>query len=167
MMAVSAIAFVWFVGYIETFAFNETLGRIPPFDHESPFVWLQVGRQSVVPLILYAALILLTVWAGKFVLSALRLSRRVDQLLTSGEKRSRHLSSRLGFNDPLRFAQACAALGIVAIAIVGWRYSSVLAAVMTRSIDTMPMERVLPLQPGHRADITNFRVVMTGLILAF
>jgi predicted Ser/Thr protein kinase len=166
-MAASILAFVWFLGYLETLAFNETLGRLPPFDHESPLVWLQVGRQSVVPLIVYSVLILLIVWASKFVLAALRLSRRVDQLLTSGEKRTKALSSRLGFDDPLRFAQACAAVGIVAIGIASWRYFGVLKAVMIRNIGTVPLEWIIPLQPGHREDITNYRVVMTALILVF
>ena len=121
----------------------------------------------MVPLIVYAALILLAVWASKFALSALRLSRRVDELLTSGEKRTRDLSTRLGFNDPLRFAQACAAFGIVALGIVWWRYARVLDAVMTRTISTTPLERMLPLQPGHREDTTNYRVVMTALMLVF
>ncbi len=162
-----AIASVWYLGYLETLAFNETLGRVAPFDRESPLIWLQVGRQSVVPLLVYAVLILLAVWAGKFALSALRLSRRVDELLTSGEKRTRDLSSRLGFNDPLRFAQACAAFGIVAIGIVCWRYSRVIDAIMTRSISTVPLERMLPLQPGHREDTTSYRVVLSALMLTF
>ena len=161
------IAVVWFIGYLETVSFNTTLGRIPPFDHESPKVWLDVGRESVVPLIVYAALILLAVWAGRFALAAMRLSHRVDKLLTSGEKRTRALSSRLGFDDPLRFAQACAAFGILALGIVFWRYFKVLQAVMQTSINNVALERFLPLQPGHRDDVTNFRIVMTGLILAF
>ena len=163
----TAIAVVWFLGYLETYWFNETLGRTYPFDRESPLVWLTFGRKSVVPLIVYAALILLAVWAGKFALSALRLSRRVDELLTSGEKRSRDLSSRLGFNDPLRFAQACAAFGIVALGLVWWRYRPVIDAIMTRSISTMPVERMLPLRPGYRGDTNNFRIVMTALMMAF
>ena len=163
----AAVAFVWFLGYEETYWFNETLGRTPPFDHESPIVWLTTGRQSVVPLMVYAALILLALWAAKFGLSALRLSRRVDELITTGERRTRDLSSRLGFNDPLRFAQACAALGIVALGIVSWRYGRVLEAVMTRSISTVPLDRILPLRPGHREDTTSYRVVISALMLAF
>ena len=125
-----AFAVIWFIGYLETVSYNETLGRVAPFNHESPIVWLQYGQKSVVPLIVYAVLILLAVWAGKFALSALRLSRRVDELLTSGERRTRDLSTRLGFNDPLRFAQACAAFGIIAIGAVIWRYHNVLEAMM-------------------------------------
>jgi hypothetical protein len=161
------ILFVWFLGYLETAMFNITLGRTAPFDHESPMVWLDVGRQAVVPLFVYAFLIVFALWAGKFALSALRLSRRVDQLLTSGEKRTRDLSSRLGFNDPLRFAQACAAFGVVALGIVWWRYRNVLEAVMTHTISTMPLERTLPLQAGHREDTTSYRVAMAALILSF
>src|SRR5436190_1011403 len=97
-------AVVWFIGYLETASLNLTLGRAAPFDHESPLVWLKAGRQSVVPLIIYATLILVAAWAGRFALSALRLSRRVDELVTSGERHTKALSSRLGFNDPLRFA---------------------------------------------------------------
>src|SRR5262249_33765835 len=96
-----------------------------------------------------------------------RLSRRVDELLTSGERRTKALSSRLGFNDPLRFAQACAAVGIVAIGIVFWRYNAVIQAVMTTSISIAPLERFLPLRPGHRDDVGTFRIVMTALILIF
>ncbi|HUK34975.1 MAG TPA: protein kinase, partial [Vicinamibacterales bacterium] len=161
------VLFVWFLGYLETGLFNETLGRTAPFDRESPWVWLQVGRQSIVPVFVYASLLLFALWAGKFALSALRLSRRVDQLLTSGEKRTRDLSSRLGFDDPLRFAQACAAFGIIALGAVFWRYSDVVNAFMTHNISTMPLERVLPLQPGHRDDTTDYRVVLTILMLVF
>jgi predicted Ser/Thr protein kinase len=164
---VAAIAFVWFLGYQETYWFNDILGRTAPFDHESPLEWLRVGRQSVVPLLVYASLILLAVWAGKFALSALRLSKRVDELLTSGERRTRDLSSRLGFNDPLRFAQACAAFGAIALGIVWWRYANVLAAAMSLTINTQPMERLLPLQPGHREDVEHYRLVMTVLMLMF
>ena len=162
-----AFAVIWFIGYLETVSYNETLGRVAPFNHESPIVWLQYGQKSVVPLIVYAVLILLAVWAGKFALSALRLSRRVDELLTSGERRTRDLSTRLGFNDPLRFAQACAAFGIIAIGAVIWRYHNVLQAVMIPSISIAPLERFVALQPGHREDVTNFRIVMTALILVF
>jgi len=163
----TTIAVVWFIGYLETVSFNETLGRTPPFDHESPLVWLRVGRQSIVPLVVYAGVILLAVWAGKFALSALRLSRRVDELLTSGERRTKALSSRLGFNDPLRFAQACAAFGIIAIVVVIWRYFAVIQAVMIPSISIAPLDLFLPLRPGHREQVASFRVVMTALILIF
>ena len=165
----TAIAAVWFIGYLETVSYNETLGRIAPFNKESPFVWLDFGRKSVVPLIVYAVLILLAVRAGKFALSALRLSRRVDELYTSGERRTKALSSRLGFDDPLRFAQACAAFGIIAIGIVVWRYHDVIQAVMITSISVAPLERFAALraQAGHRDDVTHFRVAMTALILIF
>jgi predicted Ser/Thr protein kinase len=163
----TAVAVIWFIGYLETALFNETLGRAYPFDRESPMEWLKVGRQSIVPLLFYATLILLVLWAAKFALSAMRLSRRFDQLLTTGEKRTRALSSRLGFDDPLRFAQACAAFGLVALGIVFWRYHGVVDAFMTRSISTMPLERVLPLQTGHRDDTASYRVVLTALMLTF
>jgi len=38
---------------------------------------------------------------------------------------------------------------------------------MTRNISTMPLERILPLQAGHRKDTTSYRVVMAALILSF
>jgi serine/threonine protein kinase len=166
-IAAIAVAFVWFLGYIETSWFNDILGRTPPFSHESPIQWLFVGQKSIVPLLIYAALILLAVWSAKFALSALRLSRRVDELLTSGERRTRDLSTRLGFNDPLRFAQACVAFGAVALGIVWWRYSHVILAITSLTIDTQPLERLVPLQPGHRNDVERYRLVMTVLMLMF
>jgi hypothetical protein len=166
-IVVLLVAFVGFVGYLETALFNETLGRTAPFDSESPGVWFQVGRQALVPLGVYALAILLALWAARFGLSVLRLSSHVDQLLTTGAKRTRRLTSRLRLDDPLSLAQACVALGIVALTVVYWRYANVIDAVFTRSISTLPIERMIPLRPGHRDDTTNYRFVMTILILMF
>jgi hypothetical protein len=166
-IAVMVVAFVGFVGYLETAWFNEMLGRTAPFDSESPGVWFQVGRQALVPLGVYAVLILLALWAARFALSVLRLSSHVDQILTTSAKRTKRLTSRLRLDDPLSFAQACVGFGIVALIFVWWRYSHVIGAVFTRSISTLPIERILPLRPGHREDTTDFRFVMTILILAF
>ena len=161
------LLFIGVLGYIETAWFNMTLGRSEPFDRESPYTWFQVGRQSVVPVAIYAVLILLALWAAKFVVSALRLSHRVDHILTTGEKRTKALTFRLGFDDPLGFAQACAAFGVLGLGIVLWRYWRVINAVMVNSISTWPIEAILPLRPGYRDDTENYRFVMTALILTF
>src|SRR5262249_7284175 len=80
------------LGYLETTAFNTTLGRTPPYDRESPLVWVQVGLQSLFLPTLYFAAFFIVLWAAKFVVRTLRLSRSVDQLLTDGATRTNSLS---------------------------------------------------------------------------
>ena len=106
------------LGYMQTCAFNALLGRTPPFDRESPAVWVQSGLQSLFLPTLYFVGFFVVLWGTRFVLRVLRLSRKVDHLMTDGATKTVSLSRRLGLDDPAVFGQAVAGVGLIAFAVV-------------------------------------------------
>jgi len=166
-IVVSVPMAVLFLGFIETAAFNHTLGRTAPFDRESPSVWFEVGVRSLVWPIVECIAIVLAVWGLKFGLRVLSLSHTVDTLLTTSRTRGRRLTTRLGLDDPAILAQAASALGLVVLVGVAWRYWDVINAWTTFTISSEPSDRLLPLQPGHRDDLERYRVVLNLLLFVF
>jgi len=164
-----AAAGVTALGYMETTAFNLTLGRTPPFDRESPSAWLLSGMQSLFLPALYLIAIFIALWAVRFTVRVLSLSRGIDQLLTDGVTRTTRLSLRLGLNDPAAFGQAVAGVGIVALAALVTRFWPFMRAWGTLSISTRPAGQFVLLQSTGqgRIDAQWFKFLLVVLIFGF
>jgi serine/threonine protein kinase len=168
MVVACVLVGVTVLGYLETTAFNTTLGRTPPYDRESPLVWVQVGLQSLFLPTLYFAAFFIVMWAAKFVVRTLRLSRSVDQLLTDGATRTNSLSLKLGLDDPKVFGQAVAVAGFVALAVVFYRFLPFMRAWMTVSIGQRPASDFLLLQSGApRISAYWYKTLLMVLLFVF
>ncbi len=169
VITVSVLAGVTVLGYIETAAFNSTLGRIAPFDRESPAVWLKIGAQSLVLPVVYTVLFFIALVVVRFVVRLLRLSRGVDHLLNTSATRTSQLTSRVGLDDPLVLGQAVAGGGAIVLAVLLWHFWPFILAWGTQSISTQPAQRFLPLQPIGEARLNAqlYRLSLAVLIFVF
>jgi tRNA A-37 threonylcarbamoyl transferase component Bud32 len=168
-LALVAVVGLTFLGYIVTLGFNLTLERVPPFDRESPLVWLQYGVRALVVPAVYTVLVFIAIAAIRFVIRVLSLSRGIEHLLTTSITRTSRLSSRLGLDDPAVLSQAVAGLGIVALGLALHHFWPFILAYGTRTISTQPTERFLPLQPrgASRLDAQLYRFVFTLFVFGF
>jgi serine/threonine protein kinase len=154
------------VGFIETQAFNLSLGRVAPFNQETPLAWLEYGlRSSFLPALYFVAL-LVFVRAVRFGVRVLSLSKGIDHLLTTGLARTNRLGSKLQLDDPSGLAQAVAMAGVVLIVVLVVRFYPFIHAFMTFSISTRPLELFQPLQPAGQAriDAQWYRFLLTLLV---
>jgi serine/threonine protein kinase len=154
------------LGFLTTTWFNTTLERARPFSNESPVVWLEMGYRSVFPLALGAGAVFFVIWALRFVVRMLRLSRRVDLLVTTGRTQTRQLSMRLSLSDPSVLGQAFSLIGLIALALIIWRFQNVLLAVILNFNRNPNAEALLgPLRPDNTADMRWYRLALDMLIL--
>jgi hypothetical protein len=155
------------LGFLTTAAFNLTVGRSAPFDRESPTVWIVMGLRSLVTPTLYIMAMLLVVWAARFGLRVLSLSRRIDGVLRGCEAGFKRLTARLNLDDPVVFAQAVATFGVIALAAILWRFSDVLRAAVAFTISNASAETLRPLRLDlHRMGPSLYRAALDLLALA-
>ncbi|HUR20457.1 MAG TPA: serine/threonine-protein kinase, partial [Vicinamibacterales bacterium] len=164
LVAVPAMVLVF--GFFTTAAYNFTTGRVTPFNRESWTVWVEMGVRSLVTPLLYIGLMLLVAIAMRFVVRVLSLSQAFERLVGRADSSLKKVSARLSLDDPQIFAQAVAALGVVALAAIIWRFSAVLLACASATISDVPAARLLPLQWGaNRVDPSLFRAALDALVL--
>jgi hypothetical protein len=144
-----AAAFVTFLGYWETFGFNNSLGRLgTPFDDTSQASWFLWGRRSLLLPTINVLLIFFIYWAVRGVIRLLRVSKHVDTMLKTGATQTHRLESRLNLQDPSVLGQAVALVGGLLLVAILWRFHSFIVAATTQSIDNHAADYFLPLKPG-------------------
>jgi hypothetical protein len=156
------------LGGITTAAFNVQLRRNAPFDAEPVTAWLVLGLRSLLVPSLFLVALLIVVWAVRFALRVLSLSKRVDHLLTTSRSQTRRLSSRLGLSHPAVIAQGVATVGVVALGGIVWGFRDVILAYATfLPIAPEIRDRVRPLLPNNTAKVEVYRLCLGVLILFF
>jgi len=170
-LAVSAAAVpvvVGFIGFVTNTAYNVELDRPAGFGDEPVRMWLSLGFGSLLtPVLVYIVPSLVGLWALRFLFRLLRLSNRVEQLVTSSKTQGERLGVRLGLRDPVVLGQAVAACGLVALAAILWFCWDVLNAVTIVAPVKPDLARVtLPLVLGHNARAHDYRMLLTLLVLA-
>ncbi len=144
-VAVLVAAGLTFLGFLESAAFNFTLGRVAPFDQEPPTAWMKFGLNAIVVPTVYLIGLFLVVAAVRFGVRVLSLSQGIDHLLTTGAARTTRLGSRLGLDDPVVLGQAVAGVGVIVLAALVLHFWPFMAAWGSESISTKPAEQFLPL----------------------
>ena len=155
------------VGFLTSAWFNHALGRVAPFSDESPTVWLVMGLRSLLTPVVRLAGVLLAIWAIRFVVRILSLSRRMDSLLTNTRSQSQQLSERLKFDDPAVIAQAVAGVGLIALGFVAYLFADVLTATATYYSTAPDITAQSALLFLHRSRVANFRLVLDVFIFIF
>jgi serine/threonine protein kinase len=139
------------LGGLETSSFNAMLGRTGTrFDTESPTMWLVWGERSLLVPIIYFLLIFLVFSGARFMVRMLSRSKTVDGLLNTGLTRTTRLESRFNLHNPKVFGLAVSLAGMALLSTIFWYYWPFILAWGTRSIDTDPAQRFLPLRPTGR-----------------
>ncbi len=168
-VAVLVAAAITALGFVQTAAFNATLGRVAPFDQEPRVTWVKLGVQSLVLPSVYLLGIFIAVWSARFIVRVLSLSRGIDHLLTNGATQTTRLKLRLGLDDPIVLGQAVAGVGVIMLATLIWSFYPFMRAVASTSISTKPAEQFLLLQPEGRGriDAQWYVFFLTVLIFGF
>ena len=168
--AIAAVTFlgVTLLGFLETAAFNLTLGRTEPFNQESPRVWVEFGFRAIVLPLFLLITIFIAVAATRFATRVLSLSRGIERLLTTSASRTARLSARLGLDDPTVLGQAVVGIGAILMGMVIWRFWPFMRAWGSSSISTQPAEQFFPLRPGRaRLDAQLYVYALTALMFFF
>jgi hypothetical protein len=127
-----------------------------------------MGFRSLLAPGLVIGVVLFGLTGMRFIVRVLSLSPRVDSLLTASRTQTIRLSSKLNFDSPTVIGQAVAAVGVLALGLVFWRFQDLLRAVSTLvSTDRNLMLRVAFLRPHHLEDAGMYRVVLQMLLLFF
>jgi hypothetical protein len=113
---------------------------------------------------IYVVAALTAVAAFKFLLRVLTLFPSAGKLLVRERARFTALAARLRLDDPVVLAQALATIGIVAIALVFWRFRDLIRAV-AGFINSSPPDWFAALSPRN-ADRGYYRIAFTLLTLA-
>jgi hypothetical protein len=161
-------AFVWTVGKISSAGYNNTLERAGAFASERPvddFIW---GAKSLVAPFVYASLAILVVWAARFAIRIVALWAPAERRFAFLNRQARTAAERLALADPIVLAQGLASLGLVALAIVSWRFNRLMLA-WGATISTGPADagRLWPLSPGNETERVLYRAGLTVLLLLF
>jgi len=166
----AAAASVALLGFIETAAFNSTLGRTAPFDRESPAIAIEMGFRGLVVPAVWSVVFFIAYATLRFVIRVMSLSPGVEHLLTTSVMRTTRFSERLGLDDPSVMSQAVAGVGVLLMALLFWRYWTFIAAWAGASINRLPAEWYAPLKPGKgqgRLDAQTYRIAFSAAIVLF
>jgi Protein kinase domain len=167
-VAIAAVAVpiaLWSLGRLSSAAFNATLGRFGTFAAEPIQTHMVVGIRSLVAPAVYAALVLMLLWAVPFLLKLLALISPMARTMDTVTGRWNALSARLGLNEPIALAQALSTLGACAVVGVAWKFSTLIDALVS-NISTAPAELVWRLGPANIDEKVLYRAVLTVLFLA-
>ncbi|HEY7292210.1 MAG TPA: serine/threonine-protein kinase [Vicinamibacterales bacterium] len=136
------------LGEFKTLAFNNNFGRTGPFSRfgieswSSLLLWGVAGNASK---ILTMIVITFIVLAARALFRALELFEPIGRLTAPVRRACRNASRRVGLDDPIVFAQAIAALGVLLMIAVAWRHQDLMNA-WTVSFNSAPIERLLPMR---------------------
>jgi serine/threonine protein kinase len=161
-----APAVLWCLGRLSSAAYNNTLERTGLFAWEPPQAYVVWGARSIVAPCVYAALAVISVWALRFLIRLASMSTPLASMLDAAERKLQHIAKRLALDDPIVFAQGLAALGVVALSVVVWRFSALIHA-WGAHISTTPAEELWPLSPANEDEKLLYRAALTLLFLAF
>ena len=157
---------LWSLGRLSSAAFNATFGRFDAFAAEPIQTHLVVGVRSLVAPAVYAGLVLIVLWAAPFLLKLLALISPMARTMDTVTGRWNALTARLGLNEPIALAQALSTLGACAVAGVYWKFSTLIAALVS-NISTAPADLVWRLGPANIDEKVLYRATLTVLFLAF
>jgi serine/threonine protein kinase len=157
---------LWSLGRLSSAAFNATMGRFGPFAADPAQAHLVLGIRSLVGPAVYAALVLMALWAVPFLFRVLALISPVARTVDTVTGRWNALTARLGLNEPIALAQALSVLGVCAIAGVIWKFSPLIDALVS-NIGIAPASVVWRLSPANSDEKVLYRAVLTVLFLAF
>ncbi len=169
VVAAVAFAVTTALGYIESFGFNQTLGRVAPFNGDSFATWVEMGLRAFVTPLVYMIAVFVVLAAVRFFVRLLSLSRGIEHLLTTGATHTARFGARLGLNDPLVLGQAVAGLGLIALVVAVWAFYPFLSGVASVSISDFPAQKYSALQPANSTRHFYrfiFTVLTAGLSLA-
>jgi predicted Ser/Thr protein kinase len=155
---------VWVLGALCSAAFDISLGRSGPFAAEGALAYLVWGLNSVVAPLVQVALAIIALWTAGFVLRLVAMWSPAGRRISGLQRRFRDVAERIGLNDPSVFAQALTACGIAAIALVFWRFNTLMAA-WTTFISTKTIVNLAPLAPGNTDEMVMYRATLTILLL--
>jgi serine/threonine-protein kinase len=164
--ALVVVAAIWLLGFLNSAAYNQTLGRGSEFAGESMLEWLIWGVRALIGPALYVALALIVyrvgrgVWRGmvRFVGPARFAAAAVRTRMSAA-------AQAMGFSSRTVRAQWLVGLHLIATIVVCWLFSPLIMA-CTAFLSTAPAWTLAELRPDNDAHI-YYRAVWSVLLLVF
>ncbi len=165
-VALGTVVLFLFLGFINSTAFNVTLGRGAGFVSETAVDWFIWGLRSLVAPVVFMILIAaLTLCATLLFRVALRLFAPVRRLAAVLQLRFETILARLGLDRTAVLAQGLFLGGCLALGVVGWMFSDLISAATT-PIAEVSTEIVGPLRPENGPRHIAYRLALDALLLA-
>lgn len=159
-----ALVALTFLGFVTSAALNVLLERDARFVDESPLEWPVWGMRAILGPVIYMGVMLVLAilirWVGGWMSTAVRRLIRVrPPTIPAG------LAERVDPNVPARLG---AILGVAALILIGWQFSGLLAAVMSKISIAAPAA-FAPLAPDNGLERVLYRrsLEATMLIVGF
>jgi serine/threonine-protein kinase len=147
------------LGFAMAATFNLTLGRRGGFSHDTAWDWLKYGIQSLVPVVVYAALTLIAVFTVRAVW---RIARPDGGPPRRGTGRS---TSRFSPDAPVSAAQGLLVLQLAALLLIIWTFADVLNAV-AKFADVADRQTLSVLNETNYTPILYRQVLTVILVLS-
>jgi hypothetical protein len=154
------------LGFITTATFNLTTQRSAEFATEPWYGVLIWGLRSAVAPAIYMSATAIVVAALAFVIRVLHLVPSISRPLTEIRTRTDRFATTIRLDDPLVLAQGVAALAVLALSLVLWRYRDLINA-WSSTISTVDDGVLRPLSPENVSAQAVYGVVLDVLILGF
>jgi serine/threonine protein kinase len=156
----------WALGRVMSEAYNITLERTGAFAWDPVQVHMDLGRRSIVAPIVYATLATASLWLARFSLRVIELSDHAHRKFRGAAIRLRTISHRLALDEPVVLAQGLSTLGLLALALVFWRFHALVRA-WSSPVSTARPGDLWPLSPDNESEKVLYRAVLTVLLLIF
>ena len=154
------------VGLAATTGFNLTFSLQGPFAAESWQTIVLWGLKAIGPSLVFmlvTAVVMLTI---RFVMRVAMLLPPVSRLAGRLAAQADKLNTQINLKDPAVLAQALAALGLLAVGMMLWTHSALIAA-WANYVSTASIEKLTPLAPANVAERNAYRIELDVLVLAF
>jgi len=165
-IALGTVVLLLFFGFINSMAFNVTLGRGGGFVSETPVDWFIWGIRSLVAPVVYMVGVAAAFMIGAFVFRLiLRFSSPARRLVSALQVRFSSVLTRLGLDQPAHLAQGLFLAGCLALGAIGWMFFDVIRAATT-PIAEVGSEIIEPLRPENATRHVSYGRALDLVILA-
>lgn len=162
---VSIVAAVWLLGFLNSVAYDQTLGRSGEFSGESMLDWLIWGVRSLIGPALFMALAMLAYRIVRALWRAIeRFVPPLHRAAAALRTRRAAAARALGLHSRTVRGQWCVGLQLVALGLVYWAFHKLIGA-CTTFLSTAPASALTELRPDNGAHVL-YRIVLSVLLLA-
>jgi hypothetical protein len=153
-------------GWLSTLLFNRALGRVAPFDAESPDLIMATGMRSLVVPVLFMIVSLGLISAVRGAFGSLSRAGAVGRLVRRSGSRARLFVLRLSLNSATTAAKAMAIVGLCGIVGSVWLFRGLFRACLS-PISSSPASVLLPLAPASgQRQLSNLTFDILVLVLS-
>ena len=163
-MAAATVVGVWLLGFVNSVAYDQTLGRSGEFSDDGLLDWLIWGVRSLIGPALFMALALLAYRVARALWRAIeRFVPPLHEAAAATRRMRAQAARRLNLHNRTVRGQWYVGAHLVALALVYWAFHGLIGA-CTTFLSTAPVQALVELRPENGAHVL-YRAVLSVLLL--